>query len=81
MHTSNLSDPSEMDTLFSDVTAQHGKVDMVVNGMGQILRKPIAQLSETERTQLLAYTTLLGEQGQDYSKRLAEELEKRRQGA
>ncbi|KAM0723931.1 hypothetical protein Q7P37_000922 [Cladosporium fusiforme] len=79
MHPKNLSSPSDFDALFSEVAAKHGKVDFVVNGMGTILQKPVAQLSDTEREQMLAYTTFVGEQGQDYSKRLREELEKRRQ--
>lgn len=70
-----------MNTLFADVLAKHGKIDVVVNGMGEILQKPIAQLSEAEREQLLAYTAFVGEQGQDCSKQLREELGKRRQGS
>lgn len=77
MHTTPISTPSEIDPLFADVLAKHGRVDMVVDGKGEILRKPVEQLTQAEREQLLAYAEFVGEQGKECEGRLREELERR----
>lgn len=77
MHAAPLSSPAEIDALLADVLAKHGRVDMVVKGKGEILRKPLEQLTQAEREQLVAYTEFVGDQGRECEGRLREELERR----
>lgn len=79
MHQSNLSSPSDVEALFAEVLAKHGKIDKVMSETGNLLGKPFAQLSEKEREQMLAYITFVDAQRQDYAKRLSEELKKQGQ--
>ena len=79
MHQSNLTDSSDIEALFAEVLAKHGKIDKVMSETGNLMGKHFNQLSQKERDQMLAYISFVDNQGQDYAKRLGEELKKQRQ--
>lgn len=48
IHQGDLTTGTAVEGLFKDVVAQHGKVDIVVNTIGLVLKKAIAEISEAE---------------------------------
>ncbi|WP_341267114.1 SDR family oxidoreductase [Gordonia malaquae] len=46
--TGDLTDPSAVTRLFDDAKAALGRIDVAVNTVGKVLRKPIADTSESE---------------------------------
>ena len=67
-----------MERVFADVMASHGRIDMVVNEAGKVMKKPGTKISETEKQQMLAYAAFVDAQAQEYARRLREEAERRR---
>lgn len=78
MHSGNFTSNADVERMFADVLAKQGRIDMVVTEAGKVLKKPATQLSDSEKQQMLAYTTFVEAQAQEYAKRLREEAERRR---
>ena len=64
MHPGKLINATEIDQLFSDVKLKHGKLDMVVNCQGQLLKKLANQVNEADADHMLAYRTFVDAQAQ-----------------
>lgn len=77
MHTGSTSDPASVEALFADVVAKHGRVDMVVNEVGAVLRAPKAQGGEGAREGLLSYMTFVDAQAREAESQLREERVRR----
>lgn len=50
----DLTTASAVDALFSAVLSDFGKIDIVVNTVGKVLKKPITEISETEYDEMFA---------------------------
>ena len=48
IHVGDLTKAAAAEKLFSEVVQQHGKVDIMVNTVGMVLKKPIVEISEAE---------------------------------
>ena len=54
IHQGDLTTGAAVESLFKDAVAQHGKVDIVVNTVGMVLKKAIAEISEAEYDTMFA---------------------------
>ncbi len=50
----DLTSAAAMEKLFSDVVAQFGRPDIAINTVGKVLKKPMAEISETEFDEMSA---------------------------
>jgi NAD(P)-dependent dehydrogenase (short-subunit alcohol dehydrogenase family) len=62
VHAGDLGTAAAVEKLFSDVLAEHKKIDIVVNTAGMVLKKPITDISEAEYDQMFAYAVFVDEQ-------------------
>jgi short-subunit dehydrogenase len=76
IHCGNLGTSDAVDKLFSDVVAQHGRVDMVVSSTGTIVRRPAQEKSESKCNSILAYSVFVDEQRRRTVERLHVELKR-----
>ncbi|KND87954.1 Short-chain type dehydrogenase/reductase [Tolypocladium ophioglossoides CBS 100239] len=53
-YQADLTTEAAVDTLFAAVAKDFGKVDIVVNTVGKVLKKPIAEISEAEYDDMFA---------------------------
>ncbi len=53
----DLTTAAAVSQLFSDAVAQVGKIDIAINTVGQVLKKPIAEVSEAEYDSMFAVNT------------------------
>lgn len=51
----DLTTAKAVDELFSSVLTDFGKIDIVVNTVGKVLKKPITEISEAEYDEMFAY--------------------------
>ena len=51
----DLTTASAVDQLFASVLKDFGKIDIVVNTVGKVLKKPITEISEEEYDSMFAY--------------------------
>ena len=58
-YRADLTTAPAVEKLFSDVLRDFGKINIVVNTVGMVLKKPIAEVSEEEYDQMFAYVLLL----------------------
>lgn len=54
IHVGDLTRASAVEKLFSEVLQQHGKLDILVNTVGMVLKKPIVEVSEEEYDTMFA---------------------------
>ena len=54
IHQGDLTTGAAVENLFKDAVAQHGKVNIVVNTVGMVLKKAIADISEAEYDTMFA---------------------------
>lgn len=57
-----MSTAAAVEKLFADVLAEHTKIDIVVNTVGMVLKKPITDISEAEYDKMFAYAVFIDEQ-------------------
>lgn len=62
IHAGDLSTAAAVEKLFADVLAEHKKLDIVVNTVGMVLKKPIVDISEEEYDKMFAYAVFVDEQ-------------------
>lgn len=53
-HQGDLTTGTAVEKLFKEAVAQHGKVNIVVNTVGMVLKKAIAEISEAEYDTMFA---------------------------
>lgn len=53
-YQADLTTEAAVDGLFASVAADFGRVDIVVNTVGKVLKKPIAEVSEAEYDEMFA---------------------------
>ena len=54
IHQGDLTTGASVESLFKDAVGQHGKVNIVVNTVGMVLKKAIAEISEAEYDTMFA---------------------------
>lgn len=54
IHHGDLTTGAAVEGLFKDAVAEHGKLDIVVNTVGMVLKKPIVEISEAEYDTMFA---------------------------
>lgn len=54
VHVGDLTTSAAVEKLFSDALARHGKLNIVVNTIGMVLKKPIVEISEAEYDTMFA---------------------------
>lgn len=54
VHVGDLTTGAAVEKLFTDAVAQHGKLNIVVNTIGMVLKKPIVEISEAEYDTMFA---------------------------
>ncbi|KAI5359397.1 Putative short-chain dehydrogenase/reductase SDR, NAD(P)-binding domain superfamily [Septoria linicola] len=54
IHQGDLTTGAAVEKLFQDAVAKHGKLDIVVNTVGMVLKKPIVEISEDEYDTMFA---------------------------
>lgn len=54
VHVGDLTSAKACEKLFQEVKQQHGKVDIMVNTVGMVLKKPIVDISEEEYDTMFA---------------------------
>jgi NAD(P)-dependent dehydrogenase (short-subunit alcohol dehydrogenase family) len=54
-YAADLSTAAAVDKLFADVLKEFGRIDIVVNTIGMVLKKPISDISEEEYDKMFAY--------------------------
>ena len=62
MHAGDLGTAAAVEKLFSEVKNEHKKIDIVVNTVGMVHKKPITELSEDEYDKMFAYAVFIDEQ-------------------
>lgn len=62
IHVGDLTTAAAVEKLFSEVLAEHKKLDIVVNTVGMVLKKPITDISEAEYDKMFAYAVYVDEQ-------------------
>ena len=62
IHGRDLGTCNAIDKLFSEIRAEHRKIDIVVNTAGMVLKKPIANVSEAEYDKMFAYAVFVDDQ-------------------
>lgn len=62
IHAGELNTAAAVEKLFSEVLAEHRKIDIVVNAVGMVLKKPTTTMSEAEYTKMSAYWVFVDEQ-------------------
>lgn len=62
IHGGDLGSATAIDKLLNEVVDQHKKIDMVVNTVGMVLNRPIANLPEAENSKMFAYQIFVDEQ-------------------
>lgn len=62
IHAGDLGTAAAVEKLFADVISQHKKIDIVVNTVGMVLKKPITEISEAEYDKMFAYAIFVDEQ-------------------
>lgn len=53
-YAADLTTAAAVDNLFADVLKDFGRIDIVVNTVGMVLKKPIAEISEQEYDTMFA---------------------------
>jgi NAD(P)-dependent dehydrogenase (short-subunit alcohol dehydrogenase family) len=53
-YTADLTTAAAVDKLFADVIKDFGRIDIVVNTIGMVLKKPISEISEQEYDTMFA---------------------------
>lgn len=54
-YQADLTTANAVENLFQNVIRDFGKVDIVINTVGMVLKKPMAEISEEEYDQMFAY--------------------------
>lgn len=54
VHQGDLTTGAAVEKLFTDVVAEHGHLNIVVNNVGMVLKKPIMEISEAEYDTMFA---------------------------
>ena len=54
-YPADLTTAAAVDKLFADVLEDFGRIDIVVNTIGMVLKKPISEVSEEEYDKMFAY--------------------------
>lgn len=62
LHAGDLTTAAAVETLFAEAIAAHGHIDIVVNTVGMVLKKPITDISEAEYDKMFAYAVFVDEQ-------------------
>lgn len=62
IHAGDLSTAAAVEELFSEVINEHKKIDIVINTVGMVLKKPISDISEAEYDKMFAYAVFVDEQ-------------------
>lgn len=62
IHVGDLTTAAAVEKLFQDVLTEHKKIDIVVNTVGMVLKKPITDISEAEYDKMFAYAVFVDEQ-------------------
>ena len=62
IHAGDLTTASAVEKLFKEVLSEHKKLDIVVNTVGMVLKKPITEISEAEYDKMFAYAVFVDEQ-------------------
>ena len=62
IHAGDLGTAAAVEKLFAEVITQHKRVDIVVNTVGMVLKKPIADISEAEYDKMFSYAVFVDEQ-------------------
>lgn len=62
IHAGDLTTAAAVEKLFIEVLAEHKKIDIVVNTVGMVLKKPITDISEAEYDKMFAYAVFVDEQ-------------------
>lgn len=57
-YQADLTTEAAVERLFQSAQADFGKIDIVVNTVGKVLKKPIAEISEAEYDEMFAYVPL-----------------------
>jgi NAD(P)-dependent dehydrogenase (short-subunit alcohol dehydrogenase family) len=57
-YQADLTSADAVERLFNSVVGDFGKIDIVVNTVGKVLKKPIADISEQEYDEMFAYVEL-----------------------
>lgn len=81
VHEGDLTTAAAVEKLFSEVLAQHKKIDIVVNTVGMVLKKPITEISESEYDKMFAYAVFVDEQRRLSVDRLHAELIRKRRSS
>lgn len=58
-YQADLTTASAVTKLFQDAIKDFGKIDIVVNNVGKVLKKPITEISEEEYDSMFAYVYCL----------------------
>lgn len=56
-YQADLTSAGAVEKLFQDVLKDFGKIDIVVNNVGKVLKKPITEISEGEYDEMFAYAS------------------------
>lgn len=54
IHSGDLTSAAACEKLFEGVLKEHGKIDILVNTVGMVLKKPITEISEAEYDKMFA---------------------------
>jgi len=54
-YAADITTATAVDNLFADVIKDFGKIDIVVNTIGMVLKKAISEITEQEYDQMFAY--------------------------
>lgn len=54
IHAGDLTSAAACEKLFAEVLQQHGRVDILVNTVGMVLKKPIVEIDEEEYDTMFA---------------------------
>ena len=57
-YQADLTTAAAVDKLFNDVLKDFGKINIVVNTIGMVLKKPITEISEEEYDTMFAYVSV-----------------------
>lgn len=77
VHAGDLGTAAAVERLFSEVLAEHNRIDIVVNTAGLVLQKPITNIPEAEYDKLFAYAVFVDEQRSRSVDQLDAELARR----
>lgn len=54
IHQGDLTTGAAVESLFEDIITRHGKLNIVVNTVGMVLKKPIVEISEADYDTMFA---------------------------